>query len=155
MRLHSPLIGGVRSLNFFKGDKMSKVRLKNIKHDGPLLLRRAGTVYSITHLEDTQVPLTIAIGMLGDAGLKVTIIEEDKSLIAKLSDYELNILKKEFNLEGDSKSVANKLFPAKKTVLPKKTKPVKTVNKDIPKKPVKVVDSKKESKTTDESSDSA
>tara|TARA_Y100000592_G_scaffold100843_1_gene183220 strand:+ start:150 stop:554 length:405 start_codon:yes stop_codon:yes gene_type:complete len=134
---------------------MSKVRLKNIKHDGPLLLRRAGTVYSITHLEDTQVPLNIAIGMLGDAGLKVTIIEEDKSLIAKLSDYELNILKKEFNLEGDSKSVANKLFPAKKTVLPKKTKPVKTVNKDIPKKPVKVVDSKKESKTTDESSDSA
>jgi hypothetical protein len=134
---------------------MSKVRLKNIKHDGPLLLRRAGTVYSITHLEDTQVPLNIAIGMLGDAGLKVTIIEEDKSLIAKLSDYELNILKKEFNLEGDSKSVANKLFPTKKTVLPKKTKPVKTVNKDIPKKPVKVVDSKKESKTTDESSDSA
>lgn len=134
---------------------MSKVRLKNIKHDGPLLLRRAGTVYSITHLEDTQVPLNIAIGMLGDAGLKVTIIEEDKSLIAKLSDYELNILKKEFNLEGDSKSVANELFPAKKTVLPKKTKPVKTVNKDIPKKPVKVVDSKKESKTTDESSDSA
>lgn len=134
---------------------MSKVRLKNIRHEGPLLLRRAGTVYSITHLEDTQVPLNIAIGMLGDAGLKVTIIEDDKSLIAKLSDYELNILKKEFNLEGDSKSVANKLFPTKKTVLPKKTKPVKTVNKDIPKKPVKVVDSKKESKTTDESSDSA
>ena len=134
---------------------MSKVRLKNIKHDGPLLLRRAGTVYSITHLEDTQVPLNIAIGMLGDAGLKVTIIEEDKSLIAKLSDYELNILKKEFNLEGDSKSVANKLFPTKKTVLPKKNKPVKTANKDISKKPVKVVNSKKESKTTDESSDSA
>ncbi len=109
---------------------MSKVRLKNIRHEGPLLLRRAGTVYSITHLEDTQVPLNIAIGMLGDAGLKVTIIEDDKSLIAKLSDYELNILKKEFNLEGDSKSVANKLFPTKKTVLPKKTKPVKTVNKD-------------------------
>ena len=61
---------------------MSNVKLKRVKHDGPLLLRRGGTVYQISHDVKCVVPVGIAVGMLGDAGLVVELTGEDREAIS-------------------------------------------------------------------------
>lgn len=99
---------------------MSNVRLKKVKHDGPLLLRRAGIVYQISHDVNCEVPVNIAVGMLGDAGLVVELTGSDKDGISKFGANELRLIKKEFNLEGSAEDVAEALFPTKKKSKPKK-----------------------------------
>tara|TARA_Y100000004_G_C8765865_1_gene348604 strand:- start:183 stop:677 length:495 start_codon:yes stop_codon:yes gene_type:complete len=98
---------------------MAKVKLARHRVSGPLLLRRAGNTYALTAQEETVVPLGIAIGMLGDEGLLVELDSTDSTEILSLNDYNLNLLKKEFGLEGDAKAVKAALFPsAKKSFVP-------------------------------------
>lgn len=104
---------------------MSNVKLKRVKHDGPLLLRRGGTVYQISHGENCIVPANIAVGMLGDAGLVVELTGTDKDVISNFGANELRLIKKEFNLEGSSEEVAELLFPTKKKSKPKKKVEIK------------------------------
>jgi len=107
---------------------MAKVKLVRHRPTGPLVLRRGGQTYALTAQEETKVPLGIAIGMLGDSGLVVEFDSTDSSEILGLNEYLLNLLKKEFNLEGDAKAVRTALFPsAKKSFIPNliKDTPVK------------------------------
>ena len=98
---------------------MAKVKLVRHRPTGPLVLRRGGQTYALTAQEETKVPLGIAIGMLGDSGLVVELDSTDSSEILGLNEYLLNLLKKEFNLEGDAKAVRTALFPpAKKSFIP-------------------------------------
>tara|TARA_R100000734_G_C3235232_1_gene41797 strand:+ start:21 stop:515 length:495 start_codon:yes stop_codon:yes gene_type:complete len=98
---------------------MAKVKLARHRVSGPLLLRRAGNTYALTAQEETVVPLGIAIGMLGDEGLLVELDSTDSTDVLGLNEYNLNLLKKEFGLEGDAKAVKAALFPsAKKTFIP-------------------------------------
>ena len=93
---------------------MAKVKLVRHRPTGPLILRRGGQTYALTAQEETKVPLGIAIGMLGDSGLTVELDSTDSSDILGLNEYLLNLLKKEFNLEGDAKAVRTALFPSEK-----------------------------------------
>ena len=98
---------------------MAKVKLVRHRPTGPLVLRRGGQTYALTAQEETKVPLGIAIGMLGDSGLVVEFDSTDSSEILGLNEYLLNLLKKEFDLEGDAKAVRSALFPsAKKSFIP-------------------------------------
>tara|TARA_R100000734_G_scaffold18396_1_gene15298 strand:+ start:629 stop:1132 length:504 start_codon:yes stop_codon:yes gene_type:complete len=93
---------------------MAKVKLVRHRPSGPLLLRRGGQTYALTAQEETVVPLGIAVGMLGDSGLLVELDASDSSDILTLNEYLLNLLKREFGLEGDAKAVRAALFPSKK-----------------------------------------
>jgi hypothetical protein len=98
---------------------MAKVKLTKHRATGPLQLRRGGQTYALTAQEETAVPLGVAIGMLGDSGLLVELDASDSSDILTLNEYLLNILKKEFDVEGDAKAVRAALFPsAKKSFIP-------------------------------------
>jgi len=98
---------------------MAKVKLAKHRATGPLQLRRGGQTYALTAQEETAVPLGVAVGMLGDSGLLVELDASDSSDILTLNEYLLNILKKEFDLEGDAKAVRAALFPsAKKSFIP-------------------------------------
>jgi len=133
---------------------MSKVKLMKPKHDGPLVLRRGGVVYELKYESDVDIPANIAAGMLGDAGLVVKFIEEDKKTILTMSDYDLALLQREFNLTGTAKDVAEKMFPTKKTIIPKKSKPIKVEKKPVKETPKKELKPKVEAKAPVESSDS-
>tara|TARA_R110002020_G_scaffold157022_1_gene339286 strand:- start:520 stop:930 length:411 start_codon:yes stop_codon:yes gene_type:complete len=133
---------------------MSKVKLMKPKHDGPLVLRRGGVVYELKYESDIDIPANIAAGMLGDAGLVVKFIEDDKKTILTMSDYDLALLQREFNLTGTAKDVAEKMFPTKKTIIPKKTKPIKAEKKTVKETPKKELKPKVKAKTPVESSDS-
>jgi len=109
---------------------MSNVKLKVQKHDGPLLLRRGGTVYELSHHSDCNVPVNIAVGMLGDDGLIVEFVKEDKEAIANLINADLNLLNREFSLTGSAQDAAEHLFPTKKKVA-KKVKPKPTKLQDL------------------------
>ena len=93
---------------------MAKVKLVRHRPTGPLILRRGGQTYALTAQEETKVPLGIAIGMLGDSGLTVELDSTDSGDILGLNEYLLNLLKKEFDLEGDAKAVRAALFPSEK-----------------------------------------
>tara|TARA_R100000278_G_scaffold13997_1_gene14740 strand:- start:14062 stop:14556 length:495 start_codon:yes stop_codon:yes gene_type:complete len=93
---------------------MAKVKLVRHRPTGPLILRRGGQTYALTAQEETKVPLGIAIGMLGDSGLTVELDSTDSGDILGLNEYLLNLLKKEFDLEGDAKAVKAALFPSEK-----------------------------------------
>ena len=93
---------------------MAKVKLAKHRATGPLQLRRGGQTYALTAQEETAVPLGVAVGMLGDSGLLVELDASDASDILTLNEYLLNLLKKEFNLEGDAKAVRAALFPSEK-----------------------------------------
>jgi|TARA_R100001463_G_scaffold42066_1_gene88336 hypothetical protein len=98
---------------------MAKVKLVRHRPTGPLLLRRGGGTYALTAQEETVVPLGIAVTMLGDKGLLIELDISDAADVLKLNDYLLNILKREFNVEGDAKAVKAALFPsAKKSFIP-------------------------------------
>ena len=116
---------------------MAKVKLARHRPTGPLLLRRGGQTYALTAQEETVVPLGIAIGMLGDSGLLVELDVSDSSDILTLNEYLLNILKKEFNLEGDAKAVKATLFPsAKKSFIPKLIKETPVEETPVVEEPV-------------------
>jgi len=111
---------------------MAKVKLARHRVSGPLLLRRAGQTYALTAQEQTNVPLGIAIGMLGDSGLEIEFDASDSSEILQLNDYLLNLLKKEFNVEGDAKAVRAVMFPsAKKSFIPKLIKETPVVEEPV------------------------
>ena len=93
---------------------MAKVKLVRHRPTGPLILRRGGQTYALTAQEETKVPLGIAIGMLGDSGLTVELDSTDSGDILGLNEYLLNLLKKDFDLEGDAKAVKAALFPSEK-----------------------------------------
>lgn len=109
---------------------MTNVKLKEQKFDGPLLLRRGGTVYELTHHEACIMPANIAVGMLGDVGLVIEFVKEDKEVIADFSNHELGLLNNEFDLSGSAEDAANHLFPSKKKAA-KKQKPKPTKLQDL------------------------
>mgnify|MGYP003112740924 FL=1 len=90
---------------------MAKVKLAKHRATGPLNLRRGGEVYALTALEETNVPLSIAVGMLGDEALVVEFDSSDKKDVLDLNEYLLEILKREFNIEGEAKDVQSTMFP--------------------------------------------
>jgi|TARA_X000001382_G_scaffold128053_1_gene116914 hypothetical protein len=111
---------------------MAKVKLARHRVSGPLLLRRGGQTYALTAQEETKVPLGIAIGMLGDSGITIEFDASDSSEILQLNDYLLNLLKKEFNVEGDAKAVRAVMFPsAKKSFIPKLIKETPVVEEPV------------------------
>ena len=116
---------------------MAKVKLARHRVSGPLLLRRAGNTYALTAQEETIVPLGIAIGMLGDQGLLVELDSTDSTEVLSLNEYNLNLLKKEFGLEGDAKAVKAALFPsAKKSFIPNLIKETPVVEEPVVEEPV-------------------
>ena len=120
-----------------KGDIMAKVKLVRHRPTGPLLLRRGGKTYALTAQEETFVPLGIAVGMLGDAGLTVELDASDKADILHLNEYSLNQLKREFAIEGDAKEVVKTLYPpAKKSFIPKLIKEDVVVEEPVVEEPV-------------------
>jgi len=90
---------------------MAKVKLAKHRATGPLNLRRGGKVYALTALEETNVPLSIAVGMLGDEALVIEFDSSDKKDVLDLNEYLLEILKREFNIEGEAKDVQSTMFP--------------------------------------------
>ena len=119
-----------------KGDIMAKVKLVRHRPTGPLLLRRGGKTYALTAQEETFVPLGIAVGMLGDAGLTVELDASDKADILHLNEYSLNQLKREFAIEGDAKEVVKTLYPpAKKSFIPKLIKETPVVEEPVVEEP--------------------
>jgi len=112
---------------------MANVKLKEHRVTGPLLLRRGGESYALTAQEETQVPLRIAAGMLGDEGLLVEFNAGDEKDVLNASDRTLELLKEEFGLEGDAKAVHAAMFPKKSLA----AKAVEAVT-PAPKKEVKV-----------------
>ena len=116
---------------------MAKVKLVRHRPTGPLLLRRGGKTYALTAQEETFVPLGIAVGMLGDAGLTVELDASDKADILHLNEYSLNQLKREFAIEGDAKEVVKTLYPpAKKSFIPKLIKEDVVVEEPVVEEPV-------------------
>ena len=116
---------------------MAKVKLVRHRPTGPLLLRRGGKTYALTAQEETFVPLGIAVGMLGDAGLRVELDASDKADILHLNEYSLNQLKREFAIEGDAKEVVKTLYPpAKKSFIPKLIKEDVVVEEPVVEEPV-------------------
>ena len=116
---------------------MAKVKLARHRVSGPLLLRRGGQTYALTAQEETKVPLGVAVGMLGDSGIAIEFDASDSSEILQLNDYLLNLLKKEFNIEGDAKAVKAVMFPsAKKSFIPKLIKETPVVEEPVVEEPV-------------------
>lgn len=112
---------------------MANVKLKNHRVSGPLLLRRAGGTYALTAQEETKVPLGIAVGMLGDTGLLVELNSDDEADILSANEYTLELLRREFGIEGDAKAIQRALFPKKsfaakamKTITPVEETPEET-----------------------------
>ena len=129
---------------------MATVSLTKHRVNGPLLLRRGGQTYALTAQEKTQMPAGIAVGLLGDTGLKINFTASDEAELLGLNDYLLNILRKEFNVSGSAIDVCAVLFP-KKTIIPKIKKiiPKVVVPQEEPKVEVKkVVEEKPTKKTT-------
>ena len=111
---------------------MAKVKLARHRPTGPLLLRRGGQTYALTAQEETVVPLGIAIGMLGDEGLLVELDAQDATEVLTLNEYLLNLLKREFSIEGDAKAVKAALFPsAKKAFIPNLIKETPVVEEPV------------------------
>ncbi len=102
---------------------MANVKLKQHRVSGPLLLRRAGDTYALTAQENTHVPLGIAVGMLGDDGLLVEFDSSDEDEILGATEYTLDLLREEFGLEGDAKTIKTAMFP-KKSLISKATKAI-------------------------------
>jgi len=107
---------------------MAKVKLAVHKNTGPLLLRRGGETYALTAVEETYVPLGIALGFLGDSGIIVKFDSEDKPEIVKLPEFALDVLREEFSIEGDAKKIRDTMYPSKKkSFIPKLIKDVEEV----------------------------
>ena len=98
---------------------MTNVKLKEQKFDGPLLLRRGGTVFELTHHEVCSIPANIVVGMLGDDGLIIEFVTEDRKTIAEFGNHELQLLNREFDLSGSAEDAAEHLFPTKKKIAKK------------------------------------
>jgi len=75
--------------------------------------------------------------MLGDQGLLVELDSTDSTEVLSLNEYNLNLLKKEFGLEGDAKAVKAALFPsAKKSFIPNLIKETPVVEEPVVEEPV-------------------
>ena len=98
---------------------MANVKLKKHRVSGPLLLRRAGSTYALTAQEETKVPLGIAVGMLGDSGLIVEFTSSDEAEILSANEYTLDLLRREFGLDGDAKTIQASMFPKKQSLAAK------------------------------------
>ena len=98
---------------------MANVKLKQHRVSGPLLLRRAGANYALTAQEETKVPLGIAVGMLGDSGLIVEFTASDEAELLTANEYTLDLLRREFGLEGDVKAIQASMFPKKQSLAAK------------------------------------
>ena len=103
---------------------MASVKLKLHRVSGPLLLRRAGATYALTAQEETQVPLGIAVGMLGDNGLQVSFNSNDEADILTANENTLELLRNEFGLSGDAKEIQSKMFPKKQSLAAKAVRAV-------------------------------
>jgi|13_taG_2_1085334.scaffolds.fasta_scaffold00470_5 hypothetical protein len=104
---------------------MSLIKLKKHRVHGPLILRRAGTDYSFTAQEKTKVPLNIAVHFIGNAEMEITFTKKDKDSILGLTEPQLEILKKEFRVEGSYQEVIDKLYPTKIKIPKLDSKPKK------------------------------
>jgi len=109
---------------------MTNVKLKKQKFDGPLLLRRGGTVFELTHHSTSDVPAHIAVVMLGDEGLIIEFVKKDREAIVEFGNHELQLLNREFNITGSAEDAAEHLFPTKKKVA-KKVAPKITKLEDL------------------------
>ena len=98
---------------FLGVDIMSLIKLKKHRVQGPLVLRRGGEEYSFTAQEKTKVPLGIAVNLIGNNEMEITFTKKDKDAIFGLNELQLEILKKEYMVDGSYQEVVDKLYPPK------------------------------------------
>lgn len=111
---------------------MVKIQLKNKSRDEPLILRRGGVTYSITSLEEVDMPLAYAAYVVGDA-IKYRFDASDKSdLLSASGDLERIILRLENEVSLDA--IVTKHFPKKLSSV--KTKPKAEPKPEVKEEPV-------------------
>lgn len=110
---------------FYGDDKMSLIKLKKHRVHGPLVLRRGGEDYSFTAQENTKVPLNIAVHFIGNNEMEIVFTKKDKDAILGLTEMQLEILKKEFKVDGGYQEVVDKLYPSKIRIPKLDSKPKK------------------------------
>lgn len=104
---------------------MSLIKLKRHRVHGPLVMRRGGEEYSFTAHESTKVPLGIAVDFIGNREMEIVFTKKDKDAILKLNEPHLEILKKEFKIDGGYQEVINTLYPPKIKIPKLDSKPKK------------------------------
>lgn len=120
------------------GDIMAKVRLLKNRFTGPVVIKRGKNTYQISHAQDCEIPAALAAGLIGDSGLVIEFTKADEKAIKTFSGKTLEIMQKEFNVDGGAKKLASTMFPKlrkSKKAAPKKAAPKKvTPKKVVPKK---------------------
>jgi 5,10-methenyltetrahydromethanopterin hydrogenase len=110
----------------FLGDEiMSLIKLKAHRVHGPLILRRGGEDYSFIAQENTKVPLNVAVHFIGNNEMEIIFTKKDKDAILGLTKMQLEILKKEFKVDGGYQEVVDKLYPPKIKIPKLDSKPKK------------------------------
>ena len=110
---------------FLGDDIMSLIKLKKHRVHGPLVLRRGGEDYSFIAQENTKVPLNVAVHFIGNNEMEIVFTKKDKDAILGLTEMQLEILKKEFKVDGGYQEVVDKLYPPKIKVPKLDSKPKK------------------------------
>ena len=104
---------------------MSLIKLNKHRVHGPLVLRRGGEDYSFTAQENTKVPLNVAVHFIGNNEMEIVFTKKDKDAILGLTEMQLEILKKEFKVDGGYQEVVDKLYPPKIRIPKLDSKPKK------------------------------
>lgn len=118
---------------------MANIRLKHLNK--PVTHSCAGQDYTISYDKDCDMPANLAIGYIGVESYTVTFTPKDKEMVEDAPDSLIDVLKKEFKIEGSKEDLIKKMFPLKqkkkiikKEVKPKKAQVVKTkpkVDKEV------------------------
>lgn len=104
---------------------MANIRLKHSNE--PVIHSCAGQDYTISYDKDCDMPANLAIGYVGVENYTVTFTPKDKQTVEEAPDSLIDVLKKEFKIEGSKEDLIKKMFPLKqkKKIIKKEVKPKK------------------------------
>jgi uncharacterized protein with NRDE domain len=104
---------------------MANIRLKHLNK--PVTHSCAGQDYTISYDKDCDMPANLAIGYIGVENYTVTFTPKDKQTVEEAPDSLIDVLKKEFKIEGSKEDLIKKMFPLKqkKKIIKKEIKPKK------------------------------
>ena len=104
---------------------MANIRLKHSNE--PVVHSCAGRDYTISYDKDCDMPANLAIGYVGVENYTVTFTPKDKQTVEEAPDSLIDVLKKEFKIEGSKEDLIKKMFPLKqkKKIIKKEIKPKK------------------------------
>ena len=104
---------------------MANIRLKH--SNKPVIHSCAGQDYTISYDKDCDMPANLAIGYVGVENYTVTFTPKDKQTVEEAPDSLIDVLKKEFKIEGSKEDLIKKMFPLKqkKKIIKKEIKPKK------------------------------